>query len=118
MEDKEEAIATARQLLQDEYLHLFLFLLDENTLPEPPYNHPTAWMAAGLVKAPETEFEAFKSFACNTLPHNYLTGDYEWKEVKPKEKSYETDRRLLQLEFYKWHTWNLCYAVSPTARNH
>lgn len=41
MEDKEEAIATARQLLQDEYLHLFLFLLDENTLPEPPYNHPT-----------------------------------------------------------------------------
>lgn len=44
MEDKEEAIATARQLLQDEYLHLFLFLLDENTLPEPPYNHPTAWM--------------------------------------------------------------------------
>ena len=42
MEDKEEAIATARQLLQDEYLHLSLFLLDENTLPEPPYNHPTA----------------------------------------------------------------------------
>ena len=105
MEDKEEAIATARQLLQDEYLHLCLFLLDENTQPEPPYNHPTAWMAAGLEKAPETEFEAFKSFACNTLPHNYLTGDYEWKEVKPKEKSYETDRRLLQLEFYKWHTY-------------
>ena len=65
-------------------------------------------MAAGLVKAPETEFEAFKSFACNTLPHNYLTGDYEWKEVKPKEKSYETDRRLLQLEFYKWHTYAEC----------
>ena len=108
MEDKEEAIATARQLLQDEYLHLCLFLLDENTLPEPPYNHPTAWVAAGLVKAPETEFEAFKSFACNTLPHNYLTGDYEWKEVKPKEKSYETDRRLLQLEFYKWHTYAEC----------
>ena len=108
MEDKEEAIATARQLLQDEYLHLSLFLLDENTLPEPPYNHPTAWVAAGLVKAPETEFEAFKSFACNTLPHNYLTGDYEWKEVKPKEKSYETDRRLLQLEFYKWHTYAEC----------
>lgn len=105
MEDKEEAIATARQLLQDEYLHLCLFLLDENTLPEPPYNQPTAWVAAGLVKAPETEFEAFKSFACNTLPHNYLTGDYEWKGVKPKKEPYETDRRLLQLDFHKWHTY-------------
>lgn len=105
MEDKEEAIATARQLLQDEYLHLCLFLLDENTLPEPPYNQPTAWVAAGLVKAPETEFEAFKSFACNTLPHNYLTGDYEWKGVKPKKEPYETDRRLLELDFHKWHTY-------------
>lgn len=105
LEDKEEAIVTARQLLQDEYLHLCLFLLDENTQPEPPYNHPTAWVAAGLVKAPETEFEAFKSFACNTLPHNHLTGDYEWKEVKPKENSYETDRRLLQLDFHKWHKY-------------
>ena len=106
MEDKEEAIATARQLLQDEYLHLCLFLLDENTQPEPPYNHPTAWIAAGLVKAPETEFKAFKSFSCNTLPHNHLTGDYEWKEVKPKENSYETDRRLLQLDSHKWHKYN------------
>ena len=105
MEDKEEAIATARQLLQDEYLHLCLFLLDEHSQPEPPYNHPTAWVAAGLVKAPETEFEAFKSFPCNTLPHNHLTGDYEWKEVKPKENSYETDRRLLQLDFHKWHKY-------------
>lgn len=105
MEDKEEAIATARQLLQDEYLHLCLFLLDEHTQPEPPYNHPTAWVAAGLAKAPETEFEAFKSFACNTLPHNHLTGEYEWKEVKPKENSYETDRRLLQLDFHKWHKY-------------
>lgn len=105
LEDKEEAIVTARQLLQDEYLHLCLFLLDENTQPEPPYNHPTAWIAAGLVKAPETEFEAFKSFSCNTLPHNHLTGDYEWKEVKPKENSYETDRRLLQLDFHKWHKY-------------
>lgn len=105
MEDKEEAITTAMQLLQDEYLHLCLFLLDENTQPEPPYNHPTAWVAAGLVKAPETEFETFKSFACNTLPHNYLAGDYEWKELKPKEQSYETDRRLLQLDFHKWHKY-------------
>lgn len=108
MENEEEAIATARQLLQDEYLHLCLFLLDENTQPESPYNHPTAWVAAGLVKAPETEFEAFKSFACNTLPHNYLTGDYEWKELKPKEKSYETDRQLIQLDFYKCHKYVEC----------
>ena len=105
MEDKEEAIATARQLLKDEYLHLFLFLLDEDTHPEPPYNYQPVWITAGLVKSPETEFKAFKSFSCNILSHNYLSGDYEWKELKPKEKSYDTDKRLLQLEFYKWHEY-------------
>ena len=71
-------------------------------------NRPTTIQrldSAGLVKAPETEFKAFKSFSCNTLPHNHLTGDYEWKEVKPKENSYETDRRLLQLDFHKWHKY-------------
>ena len=63
MEDKEEAIATARQLLQDEYLHLFLFLLDENTLPEPPYNHPTAWMVRpGLEKAPQRRNRSIQIF--------------------------------------------------------
>lgn len=102
MEDKEEAIATARQLLKDEYLHLFLFLLNEDTQPEPPYNHQPAWITAGLVKSPETEFKAFKSFSCNTLSHNYLSGDYGWKE--PKENAYETDKHL-QLEFYKWHEY-------------
>lgn len=105
MEDKEEAIATARQLLKGEYLHLFLFLLNEDTQPESPYNHQPAWITAGLVKSPETEFKAFKSFSCNTLSHNYLSGDYGWKELKPKEKPYETDKRLLQLEFYKWHEY-------------
>lgn len=104
MEDKEEAIATARQLLKDEYLHLFLFLLDEDTQPEPPYNHQPAWITAGLVKSPETEFKAFKSFSCNTLSHNYLSGNYGWKEPKPKENAYETDKHL-QLEFYKWHEY-------------
>ena len=104
MEDKEEAIATARQLLKDEYLHLFLFLLDEDTQPEPPYNHQPAWITAGLVKNPETEFKAFKSFSCNTLSHNYLSGDYGWEEPKPKENAYETDKHL-QLEFYKWHEY-------------
>lgn len=104
MEDKEEAIATARQLLKDEYLHLFLFLLDEDTQPEPPYNHQPAWITAGLVKSPETEFKAFKSFSCNTLSHNYLSGNYGWKEPKPKENAYEIDKRL-QLEFYKWHEY-------------
>ncbi len=102
MEDKEEAIATARQLLKDEHLHLFLFLLNEDTQPEPPYNHQPAWITAGLVKSPETEFKAFKSFSCNTLSHNYLSGDYGWKE--PKENAYETDKHL-QLEFYKWHEY-------------
>lgn len=105
LEDKEEAIAVARQLLNNEYLHLCLFLLDKETQPEPPYNHPSAWLAAGLVKEPDTEFEAFKNFSCNTLPHNYLTGNYGWKEPAQKENQYAADTRLLQLDFYKWHEY-------------
>lgn len=105
LEDKEEAITVARQLLNNEYLHLCLFLLDKETQPEPPYNHPSAWLAAGLVKEPDTEFEAFKNFSCNTLPHNYLTGNYGWKEPAQKENQYAADTRLLQLDFYKWHEY-------------
>ena len=105
LEDKEEAIAVARQLLNNEYLHLCLFLLDKETQPEPPYNHPSAWLAAGLVKEPDTEFEAFKNFSCNTLPHNYLTGNYGWKEPAQKENQYAADTRLLQLDFYKWRNF-------------
>ena len=105
LEDKEEAITVARQLLNNEYLHLCLFLLDKGTQPEPPYNHPSAWLAAGLVKEPDTEFEAFKNFSCNTLPHNYLTGNYGWKEPAQKENQYAADVRLLQLDFYKWHEY-------------
>lgn len=105
-EDKEGAIVTARQLLKDEYLHLCLFLLDKYTQPQPPYKQQPAWVVAGLVKEPDTEFEAFKSFSCNTLPHSYLSGNYSWKEeLKPKEYSYETDRCLIQLDFYKWHIY-------------
>lgn len=80
-------------------------LLDKETQPEPPYNHPSAWLAAGLVKEPDTEFEAFKNFSCNTLPHNYLTGNYGWKEPAQKENQYAADTRLLQLDFYKWHEY-------------
>ena len=38
------------------------------------------------------------------MSHNSLSGDYGWKELKPKENSYEIDKRL-QLEFYKWHEY-------------
>lgn len=104
-EDKEEAVATARQLLTDEYLRLCLFLLDENTLPQPPYNHQSAWVAAGLVKNADTEFEAFKSFSCTTLPHNYLAGNYGWSEPKHKEMPYSSNSRLLDIDFRKWHEY-------------
>ncbi len=116
LEDKEEAIAVARQLLNNEYLHLCLFLLDKGTQPEPPYNHPSAWLAAGLVKEPDTEFEAFKNFSCNTLPHNYLTGNYGWKEPAQKENQYAADVRLLQLDFYKWHEYAEHNSNQPLAR--
>ena len=105
MEDRAEAAATARQVLKGEYLHLFLFLLDEAMQPEPPYRHQPAWITAGLVKSPAMEFPAFKAFACNTLPHNYLSGDYELIGLQPNEPPYGADKRLLQLDFNKWHEY-------------
>lgn len=101
LEDKEAAITLAKQLLKDEYLHLCLFLFDEHAQPRPPYEHPVAWLAAGLVKAPDTAFEAFRSFSCYTLPHHYLTGDYDWKEPKPKENLHAANVCRLDLDFHK-----------------
>lgn len=102
-EDKEEAAILAGQLLKDEYLHLCLFLLQEKMQLQPPYDHPSAWLTAGLVKSPDTEFEAFQSFPCCTLPHHYLTGDYDWKGVQPREHEYEPC--LLDLDFQKWKVY-------------
>jgi len=101
-EDKAEAVSLAQRLLKDEYLHLCLFLLDENTMPKPPYINQPTWVVAGLVKDPDTEIEAFRSFSCNTLPHHYLAGIHEWKEPKPKKDPYPTNALLLDVEFYKW----------------
>lgn len=102
-DDKEEAVTLARQQLKDEYLHLCLFLLEENTQPQPPYEHPSVWLTAGLVKSPDTEFEAFKSFSCYTLPNHYLTGDYDWKGIQAREHLYEPC--LLDLDFQKWKVY-------------
>lgn len=102
-EDKEEAATLARQLLKDEYLHLCLFLLEEKIQPQPPYEHPTAWLAAGLVKSPDTEFKDFQSFSCHTLPHQYLTGDYVWKGIQPREHPYGPC--LFELDFQKWKVY-------------
>lgn len=99
-EDKEEVAALAKQLLKDEYLHLALFLLEEKTQPQPPYEHPSAWLAARLVKSPDIAFEVFQSFPCCTLPHKYLTGNYDWKEPHPKE--HYNDPCVFDLDFQKW----------------
>lgn len=102
-EDKAEAAALARQVLKDEYLHLCLFLLEEKTQPQPPYKSSSAWLAAGLVKSPDTVFEAFQSFPCCTLPHHYLTGDYNWKGIQPREHLNEPC--LFDLDFQKWKVY-------------
>lgn len=104
-EDKKKAADLAKQLLKDEYLHLCLFMLEDHTQPQPPYEHQTAWLTAGLVKAPDTVFDAFKSFSCYTLPHHYLTGDYQWREPQPKEDLHRDYACRLDLDFYKWKVY-------------
>ena len=103
IEDKEEAITTARQLLKGEFLNLILFLTDENTQPEPPFHNQTAWFTAGLVKAPDTEFAAFAKFACNKEPRKYLIGNYAWKEPKEKRDGYQ---KFLQLDINTWSEYH------------
>lgn len=98
-EDKEKALAMACRLLKGEYLHLCQFLWEENTLPQPPYTYQSAWIAAGLVKEPETEFEAFKSFSCKTLPHAYLAGNYSWQAPAPSDEQDCTNTKRLQIDF-------------------
>ena len=62
--------------LKGEYRHLLTFLLGEkDVLPQPPFNHPSWWMMAGLMKSPETIYSEFKDFSYNKSPREFLTGN-------------------------------------------
>lgn len=107
IEDKEETLAAAHHLLKGEYLNLITFLFDEHTLPIPPFEQETAWFVAGLLKAPDTEFEAFKLFKCTTESRRYLTGNYTWEAPKKEEYS-----QFLQIDFNKWTEFLECSSHS------
>jgi hypothetical protein len=94
MEQRKEAATYAMEALQGEYRNLMLFLLDDDTDPAPPFNMQAAWVEAGLVKAPETEFAAFSGFKINLKPRKYLTGTYTLPanyEDKPAQKAIRLD---------------------------
>lgn len=94
MEQRKEAATYAMEALQGEYRNLMLFLLDDDTDPAPPFNLQAAWVEAGLVKAPETEFAAFSGFKINLKPRKYLTGTYTLPanyEDKPAQKAIRLD---------------------------
>jgi len=78
------ALAQAVKMPEGEYKRLLMFLLDVAILPEGPFTLPSAWMQAGITKAPTTVFEAFAEFSYSRLPVVLLNGQVPWKaHVRP-----------------------------------
>lgn len=71
-----EALAMAREQLDGEARRLMLFLLDDGQMPAGPFTMQAAWVGAGLVKAPDTEFATFEGFSLNLHPHRHLSGAF------------------------------------------
>ncbi|WP_212006534.1 DUF6493 family protein [Chitinophaga sp. HK235] len=88
LQDTSDALALVKQLPEDEYKRLLLFLLDAEALPQGPLTLEAAWMQVGLVKAPETVYDAFAGFSYNRLPGELLTGCFKWETGKKPYRAY------------------------------
>lgn len=83
-----EALDLAEKKLKGEYKDLMLFFFGKNTNPKGKLEHPSWWMTAGITRSPETVFKEFSSFGYDTIPAEFLSGDYQWKTIDTKKNSY------------------------------
>jgi len=111
LENTDNAIEIAKAQLTNEYRNLMVFLLDINAEPQPPFNHPGAWMVASLSKGEKKAYKAFEKFDYYQTPFQKYTGQYQWQSVDEEyifdefnyklKKSIPVKRRrkILQVDF-------------------
>lgn len=88
LEDASVAKSLVATMPAGEYQRLLEFLLYADALPQGPFATPSAWMQAGITKAPLTAYEAFAGFSYNRLPLVLLTGQYPWQARRRPYEAY------------------------------
>lgn len=88
LDDSSQELPSELSELEEEYLRLLRFVLGEKEIaPQPPFNHPSWWMTAGLIKSPETIYPEFDNLPYSKGLREYLTGNFAWKTYL-ENKSY------------------------------
>jgi hypothetical protein len=87
LERTTEALQLAGRL-KGEYRELLLFFFNKKAAPQGTFEHPAWWMTAGITRSPKTFFKEFENFGYDTIPKEFLSGDYSWKTVDSGKNSY------------------------------
>ncbi|MGH1519980.1 DUF6493 family protein [Chryseobacterium sp. JK1] len=88
LDNTSEAVKLAQEKLKGEYKDLLLFFFGKNATPKGKFNHPSWWMTAGITRSSETVFKEFSGFGYDSIPEEFLSGDYKWKTIDNKKNSY------------------------------
>lgn len=75
LDDTDEAVRFAEQVLTGEWRELLLFLFRPEARPKGPFTLQAVWMTAALVKNPDTVYDEFNDFPYSVVHRGYLTGD-------------------------------------------
>lgn len=84
LSDPQAAIAIAEKDLNGELKNLVRFLMIQDEKPHGPFTQPSAWMIAGLTKAPGKLYKEFQSFSYSKEPFCKYSGQYPWDTISER----------------------------------
>ena len=86
---------------------------EKDVLPQPPFNHPSWWMMAGLMKSPETIYSEFKDFSYNKSPREFLTGNFKWRTYQYTDSYTDYNKKTVE-----WLCSNLTFDIPESENSH
>lgn len=95
LKSTDTAIALAKQKLKGEWLHLMLFLLQEEKEPTGEITQPSAWMIASLSLPHKKKYAALENSGYYENSFEKYTGQLGWRSIV---EEYETDRYDYKLQ--------------------
>ena len=114
LESSSQELPLLLRSLKGEYRHLLTFLLGEkDVLPQPPFNHPSWWMMAGLMKSPETIYSEFKDFSYNKSPREFLTGNFKWRTYQYTDSYTDYNKKTVE-----WICSTLTFDIPESENSH
>ena len=114
LESSSQELPLLLRSLKGEYRHLLTFLLGEkDVLPQAPFNHPSWWMMAGLMKSPETIYAEFKDFSYNKSPREFLTGNFKWRTYQYTDSYTDYNKKTVE-----WICSTLTFDIPESENSH